>query len=182
MSDPASSFELPRDDGSSFSLKDAKGKYLVLYFYPKDDTPGCTREAQAFDAAQASFAKRGALVVGVSRDSIERHKKFKDKYGLGLPLLSDADSEVHKAYGAFGEKKLYGKVSVGALRSTVLIDPAGKILTRWSNVKVDGHADAVLAALDSHLAGGPAEAPAPAKAAKKAVAKKSVAEKTVKKG
>lgn len=195
MSERAPAFELPSDAGTSFSLKSAKGKYLVLYFYPKDDTPGCTREAQAFTALARAFEQRGALVVGVSRDSAERHQKFRAKYDLDLILVSDVDSKVHQAYGAYGEKKLYGKISTGALRTTVLIDPDGKIVKRWSNVKVDGHADAVLAELDAARGGAPiAKAPAakkaapakkaasPAKNAKKsAPAKKASAAKTVKK-
>lgn len=171
MSDRAPSFELASDDGSTFSTKNAKGKYLLLYFYPKDDTPGCTRQAQAFTAAERQFQKRGVQVVGISRDSVERHRKFREKYGLKLTLLSDPDAEVHKAYGAYGEKKLYGKVSMGALRTTFLIGPGGEIVKRWPNVKVDGHADAVLAELDAVL--GETSAKPAAKTAKPA-AKKTV--------
>lgn len=185
MSDRAPAFDLQSDDGTKFALKNAKGKYLVLYFYPKDDTPGCTREAQAFSALKRQFQKRDVQVVGVSRDSIERHQKFRAKYALDLVLLSDPDAKVHEAYGAFGEKKLYGKVSLGALRTTLLIDPQGQIVKRWSNVKVDGHADAVLAELDAALGATAKTEPkktAAKPAAKKATTKAATAQKkTVKK-
>lgn len=179
MSDRAPSFALPGDDGTTTSLSDLAGSYVVLYFYPKDDTPGCTRQAQAFTAAAPQFAKRGVTVLGVSRDSLERHAKFRSKYDLGIKLLSDPDLKAHQAYGAFGEKKLYGKTVEGVIRSTFLIDPKGKIAKRYSNVKVDGHVDAVLRDLDALLGGEPAAKPAVA--AKSSPATKAVARKTAKK-
>ena len=170
MSDRAPSFELAGDDGATTSLAEYAGSWVVLYFYPKDDTPGCTRQAQAFTAAAAQLASRGATVLGISRDSLERHAKFRAKYDLGIKLLSDPDQKVHQAYGAFGEKKLYGKTVEGVIRSTFLIDPAGQIAKRYSNVKVDGHVDAVLRDLDAILGG---ETPA----AHTTVAKQKVAAK-----
>ena len=166
--DKAPDFSLDSDSGKKVSLKDFAGKTLVLYFYPKDDTPGCTREAQAFEAAKAKFAKAGAAVVGVSRDSVASHCKFRDKYGLSFPLLADPDRKVHEAYGAWGEKVMYGKKVLGAIRSTFVIQ-GGKIVKAFPTVKVDGHSDAVLAV----IAGGAATAPAKKKAA--APAKKKAA-------
>lgn len=119
----------------------------MLYFYPKDDTPGCTREACAFQEALSALAARGAAVVGVSRDAPSRHLRFKAKYGLTFPLLSDLEGEVHRAYGAWGVKKLYGRESIGPLRTTVIVDPAGKVARVFANVRVDGHAEQVLEAL-----------------------------------
>jgi peroxiredoxin Q/BCP len=143
----APDFSLESDSGERVSLADFKGKTLVLYFYPKDSTPGCTREAQAFEAAKAKLAKLGASVVGVSKDSIKSHCSFKEKYALKFPLLSDPDLEAHNAYGAYGEKMMYGKKILGTIRSTFVIDGAGKIARVFSPVKVDGHADDVLDAV-----------------------------------
>jgi peroxiredoxin Q/BCP len=145
---PAPSFSLPADDGGNVSLAGQKGKWVVLYFYPKDNTPGCTRESIAFQEASAALKKRGAVVFGVSRDSVKSHCGFKEKQGLRFPLLSDPDSKVHKLYGAYGDKMMYGKKITGALRTTALIGPDGKLARLFSNVKVDGHAEAVLAAID----------------------------------
>jgi peroxiredoxin Q/BCP len=145
---PAPSFSLPADSGGEISLGAQKGKWVVLYFYPRDNTPGCTRQAIAFEGAAAALKKRGAVVLGVSRDSIASHCGFKEKQGLRFPLLSDPDSKVHKLYGAYGDKMMYGKTVTGALRTTAIIAPDGKLAKIFSNVKVDGHADAVLAALD----------------------------------
>ncbi len=145
---PAPPFSLPSDAGRSVSLEDYKGKWVVLYFYPKDNTPGCTREAIAFEQAAAKLQRKGAVVLGVSRDSLASHCNFKDKHGLRFPLLSDPTAEVHKCYGAFGDKTMYGKKITGALRTTALIGPDGRLARLFSNVKVDGHADAVLAAID----------------------------------
>ncbi len=142
----APDFTLDSDAGKKVSLKDFAGKTLVLYFYPKDDTPGCTREAQAFSKARADIAKNGGVVVGVSKDTVASHCKFRDKYGLSIPLLSDPDLSVHKAYGAFGEKTMYGKKVLGTIRSTFLVRD-GKIVKAYPSVKVDGHADQVLAFL-----------------------------------
>ena len=145
--DNAPAFELPSSDGNNVSLKSLAGKTIVLYFYPKDNTPGCTREAEGFRDAAAKLKKKGVVVLGVSRDSVAAHCKFRDKYSLNFALLSDADHSVMEKYGAWGEKKLYGKTSLGVIRSTVLIGPDGKIKKVWPKVKVDGHVDAVLAAL-----------------------------------
>src|SRR5688572_4624116 len=145
---PAPSFSLPADSGGQVTLAGQKGKWVVLYFYPRDNTPGCTREAIAFQGAAAALKQRGAVVLGVSRDSIASHCGFKEKQGLRFPLLSDPDSKVHKLYGAYGDKMMYGKKITGALRTTALISPEGKLARIFSNVKVDGHAEAVLAAID----------------------------------
>lgn len=123
------------------------GQWIVLYFYPKDDTPGCTREACGFQDLSKTFHEHDAVILGVSRDSAESHEKFKKKYELKFPLLSDPDLTLHKAYGAWGEKTSYGKTSMGVIRSTFLIDPQGKIAKVWPNVKVDGHVEKVLAAI-----------------------------------
>jgi peroxiredoxin Q/BCP len=144
----APSFSLPADSGGEVTLAGQKGKWVVLYFYPRDNTPGCTRQAIAFQGAAAALKQRGAVVLGVSRDSIASHCGFKEKQGLRFPLLSDPDSKVHKLYGAYGDKTLYGKKITGALRTTAIITPEGKLHRIFSNVKVDGHADAVLAAID----------------------------------
>jgi len=143
--DKAPAFDLPSSDGGNVSLQSLAGKNVVLYFYPKDDTPGCTREAQAFRDAAAKLKKKGVVVLGVSRDSIASHCKFRDKHALNFALLSDADHRVMEKYGAWGEKKNYGKTSMGVIRSTFLIGPDGKIKKAWPKVKVDGHVDAVLA-------------------------------------
>jgi peroxiredoxin Q/BCP len=144
----APSFALKNAEGDEVSLKDFRGQRVVLYFYPRDNTPGCTVEAQDFQKALPKFKKLNAVVLGVSRDSLASHCKFRDKYGLAFPLLSDPDHEVLEAYGAWGEKNLYGKKTLGILRSTVIIDEAGKVLRVFPAVKVKGHVDAVLAALD----------------------------------
>jgi thioredoxin-dependent peroxiredoxin len=143
----APDFELLADDGSRVKLRDFAGKKLVLYFYPKDNTPGCTREACAFQEELAGLLKSGTAVVGVSRDSVATHGGFKKKYGLKFPLLSDPDAAVHRAYGAFGKKVLYGKEMEGALRTTVVIDGKGNVARVFPSVKVDGHVEKVKAAL-----------------------------------
>ncbi len=127
-----------------FSLKDYKGKKIVLYFYPKDDTPGCTKEACSFRDNINKIKEKGAIILGVSPDSIKSHKKFKEKYGLQFPLLSDPDYEVAKKYGAYGEKVMYGKKKIGIIRSTFIIDEMGKIKKTFYNVKVEGHVEEVL--------------------------------------
>jgi thioredoxin-dependent peroxiredoxin len=141
-------FELEADDGSKVALKDFAGKWLVLYFYPKDNTPGCTREAQDFAKAAARLKKLGAEVAGVSKDSIKSHCGFKEKIGIGFRLLSDPDLATHRAYGAYGRKVMYGKEVQGVIRSTFLVGPDGKVARAWSGVKVDGHVDKVIAALE----------------------------------
>jgi peroxiredoxin Q/BCP len=147
--DKAPPFELESDSGERVSLKGAlaEGRSVVLYFYPRDNTPGCTREAQAFSAAVKKLAAAGATVLGVSKDSTKSHCGFRDKYALRFPLLSDPELVAHKAYGAYGEKTMYGKKVMGTIRSTFLIDGKGRIARAWRNVKVDGHVEQVLEAL-----------------------------------
>jgi peroxiredoxin Q/BCP len=144
---PAPAFTLPADDGTKLRLSDLKGQPVVLYFYPRDDTPGCTREACAFRDQQEELTKLGAVVLGVSADSITSHGKFRDKYRLNFPLLADVDHRVAEKYGAWREKNMYGKKSMGIQRSTFLIGPDGKVAKVWKQVKVDGHDEQVLAAL-----------------------------------
>ena len=168
-------FALPSDGGKDVRLDDFAGKSVVVYFYPRDNTPGCTREAQAFAAARADFAKLGVTVLGVSKDSVASHCGFRDKYKLNFPLLSDADLTVHKAFGAYGEKMMYGKKILGTIRSTFVVGPDGTVVKVFPSVKVDGHADAVLAVLGSRAGGDGAKA-APATPKKSAAPKrKSVA-------
>jgi len=144
----APNFALESDSGEKVRLSQFLGEHnVVLYFYPKDDTPGCTKEACAFHDARAKIARAGAVVLGVSPDSPERHTKFKEKYKLGFTLLADPDHAVAEKYGAWGEKTLYGKKSMGIIRSTFLIDKTGVVRKVWPKVKVDGHDEAVLAAL-----------------------------------
>jgi thioredoxin-dependent peroxiredoxin len=145
----APAFNLQAAGGAKVALKDLAGKWVVLYFYPKDDTPGCTVEAQDFRDRAAELKRRGAAVFGVSKDSIESHCKFRDKYELNFELLSDPDGKVLEKYGAWGEKNMYGKKSMGVIRSTVLIGPDGKVRKVWPRVRVQGHADDVLRALDA---------------------------------
>ena len=147
LDQPAPDFELPGTGGTNFRLSGAKGRKLVLYFYPKDSTPGCTREAQAFSAARAAIEMAGGAVVGVSRDSVKSHCSFKDKYGLSIPLASDPDLAAHKAYGAWGEKTMYGKKVTGVIRSTIVVDPDGKVELAKYNVRAKGHVAALRKAL-----------------------------------
>jgi peroxiredoxin Q/BCP len=144
---PAPDFSLPSTSGKKVSLADLAGRKVVLYFYPRDDTPGCTTEACAFRDQHARLEKAGAVVLGVSGDPLASHEKFRRKHGLPFDLLVDEDNQVAKRYGAYGEKTLYGKKVVGTIRSTFLIDERGKVAAAWSPVKVAGHADAVLAAV-----------------------------------
>jgi peroxiredoxin Q/BCP len=143
----APAFTLTADDGRKVRLSDFKGQPVVLYFYPKDDTPGCTREACAFRDRQKDLGKLGAVVLGVSADSVQSHGKFRCKYELNFPLLADVDHKVAEKYGAWREKNMYGKKSMGIQRSTYLIDPTGKVARVWKAVRVDGHDEQVLAAL-----------------------------------
>ena len=145
VGDLAPAFELATNDGP-ISSADLTGKPFVLYFYPKDDTTGCTREAQDFTAAAADFAKAGVKVIGVSKDSLARHAKFTAKYDLGVPLGSDPDGEVIEAFGSWVEKTLYGRQYMGIDRSTFLVDSQGKLARIWRKVKTPGHAQEVLAA------------------------------------
>ncbi|MCL6643478.1 MAG: thioredoxin-dependent thiol peroxidase [Dehalococcoidia bacterium] len=147
---PAPPFTLPDQDGKLVSLADFKGKWVVLYFYPKDDTPGCTKEACSFRDSHAALQAKGAVVLGVSGDSSTSHRKFADKYGLPFPLLADTDHAVARAYGAWGTKKMYGKEYEGLIRSTVVIDPEGKVAKTWPKVKPDAHGAEVLAWLEAN--------------------------------
>ncbi|HEX3947890.1 MAG TPA: thioredoxin-dependent thiol peroxidase [Acidimicrobiales bacterium] len=142
--DKAPAFTLPDQDGAAVSLKDFAGAPVVVYFYPADDTPGCTKEACQFNENLQAFARSGARVIGISPDGAAKHVKFRGKYGLDFPLLSDPEHEVMTAYGAWGEKTMYGKKTVGTIRSTFLLDDKGKVGRAWYNVRADGHAAKVL--------------------------------------
>jgi peroxiredoxin Q/BCP len=144
--DKAPAFSLPRDGGETVSLKDFKGRNLVLYFYPKANTPGCTREAMAFSRLRAAFAKAGTGILGVSADPVQAQNKFKAKHKLKIPLASDETHKMLAAYGAWGEKSLYGRKFLGVMRKTFLIDARGRIARVWPKVSVDGHAEEVLEA------------------------------------
>ncbi|MFZ5468320.1 MAG: thioredoxin-dependent thiol peroxidase [Myxococcota bacterium] len=143
----APAFSLKDQTGSTHKLSDFKGKHVVLYFYPKDDTPGCTREACDFRDQHSALTKAGAVVLGVSADSEASHQKFATKYELPFPLLVDEGHQVAAKYGAWGEKSLYGRKFMGMIRSTFLIGPDGKVKKVWPKVKVEGHVDEVKAAL-----------------------------------
>ena len=144
VGDDAPDFSLPTDGGGKTSLKAIRGKKVILYFYPKDMTPGCTKEACDFRDALPDFRKAAAEVIGVSRDSVTRHDKFKASYELPFTLVADEDGTLCEAYGVWQEKKNYGRTYMGIVRSTFLIDEKGKIAGVWRNVRVKGHADAVL--------------------------------------
>ncbi|HXX32740.1 MAG TPA: thioredoxin-dependent thiol peroxidase [Myxococcaceae bacterium] len=143
----APAFTLPDQDGKPVKLSDFKGKAVVLYFYPKDDTPGCTREACHFRDEHSALKKAGAVVLGVSPDDSKSHARFAGKYKLPFPLLADTDHAVAAAYGAWGEKSLYGRKFMGIVRSTFLVDGEGTVAAVWPKVKVDGHVDQVREAL-----------------------------------
>ena len=145
----APDFTLASDTAGEVTLSALRGTPVVLYFYPKDDTPGCTTEACDFRDRMDRVAAAGAKVFGVSRDTIAKHEKFRGKYDLNFPLLSDPDQAVHEAYGAWGEKQNYGRTYLGCIRTTVLIDGEGAVREVWSKVRVKGHADKVLDALDA---------------------------------
>jgi peroxiredoxin Q/BCP len=142
----APAFTLPRDDASSVSLADFKGRKLVLYFYPRADTPGCTREAIDFSQLRAQFSRAETDILGVSADPVKAQDAFKKKHGLRIGLLSDETHKMLEAYGAWGKKSMYGKSFMGILRITYLIGSDGRIARAWPKVKVDGHAGEVLAA------------------------------------
>jgi thioredoxin-dependent peroxiredoxin len=144
--DKAPDFRLARDGGSTVALGDFKGKKLVLYFYPKADTSGCTTEAKDFTRLHKDFVKAGAAVVGVSADPVKKQDAFKAKHGLETPLASDENHEMLMAYGVWGEKSMYGRKFMGINRTTVLIGPDGRVARVWLKVKIAGHADEVLAA------------------------------------
>jgi peroxiredoxin Q/BCP len=170
-------FSAQDQNGATVSLAQLAGKYVVLYFYPKDDTPGCTVEACAFRDEHSTLQAEGAVVLGVSPDDAKSHTKFISKYSLPFSLLADTDNAVANAYGAWGEKSMYGRTYMGIIRSTFLIGPDGVVKHVWPKVKPDGHSDEVLAALKAIKAGKPVAAaastePAPAKTVKAKVAKK----------
>ena len=149
IGDNAPQFTLSTNGGGQFSLADSAGKYLILYFYPKDDTPGCTKEAIGFSEASAAFDAQNAMVVGVSRDTVKKHDKFVGKYDLRIPLISDEEGSLCEAFGTWVEKSMYGKSYMGIERATFLISPDGKVLHIWRKVKVPGHVKEVLAHLQS---------------------------------
>lgn len=143
--DRAPDFTLDDQAGERITLSGYRGSWMVLYFYPRDNTPGCTLEARDFTCLQEEFAELGVRILGVSRDSAESHRKFSERQSLTLTLASDPDHVVMEAYGAWREKKMYGKIGLGVIRSTFLIDPQGMIVRSWYNVRAKGHAAAVLA-------------------------------------
>ena len=148
--DPAPPFDLPTAGGGRVKLADLKGKRVVLYFYPKDDTPACTQEALNFTEKAKQFASAKAVVIGVSRDSPAKHDKFAAKYGLTVQLASDEDGAVCERYGVWVEKSMYGRKYMGVERATFLIDEKGKVSKSWRKVKVNGHVDEVLTEIKSH--------------------------------
>jgi len=141
-------FTLPGDDGEKHALKSHLGERVVIYFYPKDNTPGCTTQACDFRDNMEHVTEAGAVVYGISKDSLASHDKFRDKYDLNFVLLSDEKLDVHKKYGAWGEKMMYGKVREGVIRSTFVIDEKGKVAKAWRNVRAKGHVGKVLAFLE----------------------------------
>jgi thioredoxin-dependent peroxiredoxin len=147
IGDAAPDFTLATDGGGEFSLSAQKGKPVVVYFYPKDDTSGCTKEAIAFTESLADFEAAGAKIIGISPDGVAKHDKFKAKYDLGVILGADEEKKVLEAYGVWVEKSMYGRKYMGVERSTFLVDAAGKIAQAWRKVKVPGHAEKVLAAV-----------------------------------
>ncbi len=147
--EPAPDFTLPADDGTAVTLSAMQPSPVVLFFYPKDDTPGCTIEALEFSAILSKFKALDAQVFGISKDTLAKHEKFRCKHDLAVPLLSDSDNNVCQQYGVWGEKKMFGKTYMGILRSTVLIDGQGRIAKIWSKVKPAGHAADVLAATET---------------------------------
>lgn len=144
-------FSLPSDEGIEFNLADLKGRYVVIYFYPKDDTPGCTIESQDFSKKIPEFEKLSCTIVGISRDNIASHCKFIKKYNLDISLLADENAEICKLFGVIKEKSMFGKKYLGIDRSTFLIDKLGKVLEIWNSVKVKGHVDEVLKTLEKHI-------------------------------
>ncbi|MCI7605730.1 MAG: thioredoxin-dependent thiol peroxidase [Spirochaetales bacterium] len=144
----APSFTLMGDDGKEYSLDDYKGKKVLLYFYPKDNTPGCTKEACSLRDWNSEIIKRGVTIMGVSKDSVQSHNKFREKHGLNFILLSDPEKTVHMAYDTWGEKKLYGKISLGTIRKTFLINEEGNIEKIWNKVSVATHGEDIVKYLD----------------------------------
>jgi peroxiredoxin Q/BCP len=148
IGEPAPAFELADQDGRTHTLSDYAGQWLVIYFYPKDDTPGCTKQACGFRDAGAGLKKRRVAVLGVSPDNEKSHRKFADKFSLPFPLLADTGQAMCRAYGVWQEKSMYGRTYMGVARTTYLVDPAGKVARRWDKVKPEAHADEVLKAVD----------------------------------
>jgi len=146
IGDTAPAFTLPRDGGEQVSLADYAGQAVVLYFYPRDDTPGCTKEAIGFTEMADEFTAANTVVIGASKDSVKKHDKFREKHGLGVVLVSDEESDLCETYGVWVEKSMYGKTYMGIERATFLIGPDGKIAQIWRKVKVPGHVEAVLEA------------------------------------
>lgn len=149
IGDPAPDFTLPTDGDGEITLSDLNGQKVVLYFYPKDDTPGCTKESCGFNEALQAFKSLNTTIIGVSKDSVAKHNKFKAKYGLNFPLASDENGNVCERYGTWKEKSMYGKTYMGIERTTFLIDENGNIAEIWRKVKVPGHVEAVQEAADS---------------------------------
>jgi peroxiredoxin Q/BCP len=147
--DKAPAFTLEDQDGTKVSLKDFKGQKVIVYFYPRDDTPGCTKEACQFNDNLSAFKQADVVVLGISPDTAAKHTAFRAKFGLTFPLLSDPDKATMEAYGAFGEKTMYGKKVIGVIRSTFIVDEKGKIERAWYSVKADGHAAKVLEAVSA---------------------------------
>ena len=149
ITDMAPDFTLPRDGGGEITLSELKPQAVVLFFYPRDDTPGCTTEAIGFTQSAQAFGDANVTVLGISKDSVAKHDKFRDKHGLGVALLSDEASDVCERYGVWKEKSMYGKTFMGIERTTFLIDGTGRIAQVWHKVKVPGHVDDVLSAAKS---------------------------------
>jgi len=149
IGDAAPDFTLPTDGNGSITLSDLRGQKVILYFYPKDDTPGCTKESCSFNENLTALNKLGVQVIGISKCSVTKHDKFKAKYDLNFPLASDSDSDICEQYGVFKEKSMYGKTYMGIERSTFLIDENGKIEQLWRKVKVPGHVEAVMETIQS---------------------------------
>ena len=149
VAETAPDFTLPRDGGGELTLSELRPGPVVLYFYPRDDTPGCTKEAIAFSEHLDAFEAAGATIVGVSKDSVKKHDKFRDKHGLKVALVSDEESDLCERYGVWVEKNMYGKTYFGIERATFLIDGAGQIAQVWRKVKVPGHAEIVLEAVQA---------------------------------
>ena len=158
VGDKAPAFTLPRDGGEIVSLEALKGKPVVLFFYPKDDTSGCTAEAVAFTALKPEFDKLGVALVGMSPNNVKSHDKFIAKHDLDIPLVADEEMSALEAYGVWVEKSMYGRKYMGVVRTTYLIDEAGKVARRWDKVKVPGHAEEVLEAVKELRRGVPASA------------------------
>jgi len=142
--DPAPDFQLEADDGETVSLTSLKGKKVILYFYPRDNTPGCTAQACEFRDQLPVFTENNAVILGVSRDSLASHTRFRQKFDLNFPLLTDPEAEVHRAYGAWGEKTMYGRTTEGVLRTTVVIDEEGRIVSHKQRVRAKGNAERTL--------------------------------------